>query len=132
VRNTVQRCLEFRSYVTGGMSGLLILVAFPLFGAAAYFYCAALDQARPWLPIQFRDNLSERFVVDRLIWERSFPAEARRNYLLSMVFGAAFLLCLGIFAYLQGIVVFAVYAAGLFLCSVAQALMRWRKYRDRL
>src|SRR5215813_2288285 len=90
------------------MTGLLFLLAFPLFGAAAYFHHAALDQARPWLPIQFRDN--ERYVVDRLIWERSFPAEARRNYLLSMVFGAAFLLCLGIFAYLQDIVVFAVYA----------------------
>jgi hypothetical protein len=37
MRNTVQRCLEFRSDVTGGMSGLLFLLAFPLGGAAAYF-----------------------------------------------------------------------------------------------
>ena len=84
MRNRVQGCLEFRSYVTGSMSGLLILLAFPLFGAAAYFYGAALDQARPWLPIQFRDNQSERVVIDRLIWERLVPAEARRNYFLSM------------------------------------------------
>src|SRR5258707_919040 len=40
--------LEFRSYVTGSMSGLLILVAFALGAAAAGFYAAALDQVRPW------------------------------------------------------------------------------------
>ena len=132
MRNIVQRCLEFRSYVMGGMGGLLILVALLLFGGAAYFYFAALDQARPWLPIQFRDNQSERFALDRLIWERSFPAEARRNYLLSMGFAAALFLCMAMFAYLVGILVFAVYASCLFLYGAGYALVRWRKYRDRL
>jgi hypothetical protein len=74
MRNTVQHCLEFRSYVTGGMSGLLILVAFALGAAAVGFYAAALDEARPWFPPRFRNGYAPNFVVDGLIWERSFPA----------------------------------------------------------
>jgi cation transporter-like permease len=36
------------------------------------------------------------------------------------------------FAYLVGILVFAVYASSLFLYRAGYALVRWRKYRDRL
>jgi hypothetical protein len=114
------------------MSGLLILLALVLGGAAACFYHAAFDQVRPWFPPQFRDGYRANFALDGLIWERSFPAEARRNYLLSMGFTAAFCLCLAMAAYLAGVLVFAVYAVCLGFYTAGYVLVRWVKYRDRL
>jgi hypothetical protein len=135
--NNVQRCFEIRlsrarQVLMGSMSGLLILLAFAFGGAAACFYHAALDQVRPWFPPQFRNSYRANFALDGLIWERSFPAEARRNYLLSMEFTAAFCLCLAMVAYLERVFIFAIYALGLSLYTAGYVIVRWVKYQERL
>jgi len=93
----------------GGTRGLLILLAFAFGCAAVCFYHAALNWVRP-----------------------CFPAEARRNYLLSMGFAAAFCLCLAILAYLERVFIFAVHSLCVSLCTAGYVVVRWAKYQERL
>ncbi|TMK01834.1 MAG: hypothetical protein E6G74_09320 [Alphaproteobacteria bacterium] len=114
------------------MSGLLFLLMLILAGAAAGFYYAALEQVRPFFPPEFRDPYRVRVALDFLIWERSFPAEPRRKYLLSTVLGAAAILCAALLLYLEGQFVAALYFASLFLATIGYAFVTWMKYKDRL
>jgi hypothetical protein len=114
------------------MSGLLLLFTLALLITAGGFYYRALEQVRPWFPPNLKDELTARFALDAFIWERSFPADARRKYLVSVGFAAIAFLCPAIALYLQSQFFFA----GCFVClSLLQAgygLMRWAKYKDRL
>jgi hypothetical protein len=92
----------------GGTRGLIVLLAFAFGGAAVCFYRGALNRVRPY-----------------------FPAEARRNYLLSMGFVAAFCLCVAILAYLERVFIFAVYALCVSLCTAGYVVVRWAKYQER-
>lgn len=114
------------------MSGLLLLLTFALLIAAAGLYSAAFEQVTPWFPPEFRDPYRVRVALDVLIWERSFPVEARRKYLLSIGLAAVAMLCAAIFLQLQDQFVGAVCFACLFALGVGCALVRWVKYKDRL
>jgi len=114
------------------MSGLLLLLTVGFLIAAGSFYYTALEQARPWFPPEFRDAYRVRSALDMLIWERSFPAEARRKYLLSMGLGAAAMLCAAILLYLQDQVIAAAGFACLFAYGIGYVLMRSAKYKGRL
>ena|SRR5215471_10608365 len=114
------------------MSILLLLLTFAFLIAAASFYFSAFDQAAPWFPPEFRNDSRVRIALDVLIWERSFPAEARRKYLLSIGLAAVAMLCAAILLQLQDQFVAAVCFACLFVLGVGCALVRWVKYKDRL
>jgi hypothetical protein len=112
--------------------GPLLLLAVACLIAAGAFYFAALERVRPWFPPEFREADRVNVALDYLIWDRSFPAEARRKYLLSTVFGAAFFFCVTCLLYLEDQLVGAVGFACLFMGAIAYVFMRFRKYRDRL
>ena len=114
------------------MSGLLLILTFAFLIAAASFYSSAFDQATPWFPPEFRDASRVRVALDVLIWDRSFPVEARRKYLLSLGLAAVAMLCAAIFLQLQDQFVGAVCFACLFVLGVGCVLVRWVKYKDRL
>lgn len=114
------------------MSGLLLLLTVAFLIAAGNFYWTALEQVRPWFPPEFRDEYRVRIALDILIWERSFPAGARRKYLLSTGFGVAAMLCAAILLYLHGQVIGSAGFACVFAYGVGYLLMRWAKYKDRL
>jgi len=102
------------------------------FGASAGFYYAALEQVRPFFPPEFKDPYRVRVALDFLIWERSFPAEARRKYLLSTGLAAAAFLCAALVLYLDGQVIAAAFFGCLFLATAGYGFITWAKYNNRL
>jgi hypothetical protein len=127
--NEVQAGLSIVSM--SGMSRLLLFLTFAFLIAAGNFYYTAIEQVRPWFPPDFRDT-SMSVALDVLIWDRSFPVEARRNYLLSMGLGAVAMLCAAVLLYLEGQFGCAVGFVCLFVYGVGYVLMRSTQYQDRL
>src|SRR6266480_3572735 len=114
-----------------GTSQLLLFLTVAFFIAAGNSYYTALEQVKPWFPPEFRGS-SMGVALDVLIWDRSFPAQARRSYLLSMGLGAAAMLCSAALLYLEGQVVCAVGFACLFAYGIGYVLRRAMQYKDRL
>ena len=114
-----------------GTSQLLLVLTFVFGFVAVNLYSAAVDQVTPWFPPQFRGS-SMGVALDKLIWERSFPAQARRNYLLSTGLAAVAMLCAGTLLYLEGQFVAALWFGALFVSGIGYAFRRALQYKDRL
>ena len=108
---------------------LLILGATAAFCASGYFLSTALSEARPKFPPPFQDEESSRYAIDIFIWERTVSANARRNYLLSLLCFSLAAGCGMLLAMIHGSP-FAIAMFGAFFFVMAcTALMRWIKYR---
>jgi hypothetical protein len=113
---------------------LLLILAVPClcvsFCASFYLYWVTLEEVRPDLPPQFRERPMDAYAIDTWIWERSFPAHVRRNYLWAGAWMAISLACLAIIVH-KDVVIAMLIAAGSML-SLGSVLWRLVKYRDRL
>lgn len=110
------------------MNAMLLLLALTFLVVAGN----ALQQIRPDLPPPFQDEDSARSALDTYIWERRFPAESRRKYLLSVAFSAMAFICIAIGAYNADHHLFASVSGLLVIVAVGYGLLRWWQYRDRL
>jgi hypothetical protein len=62
------------------VSLILFAGALAALGAAGYCMIVALSEARPHFPPEFRDDLSSRYALAALIWNRCVPVNARRKF----------------------------------------------------
>ncbi len=63
---------------------------------------AALADARRYLPLEFRDELSLRYYMARAFFDPSIPWPVRRRLLISAALGILGFLCFGAAAAVQG------------------------------
>ena len=109
---------------------LVTLVASALeLGLCGYYYCAAYDTAREYLPRPLRGRMSTRFVLDRFIFRPAVPPAARHNYLVAHVFGCLAFVSLAILAFANGPAAGGFAFAALSLLALGQTLVDWRKDR---
>jgi hypothetical protein len=107
---------------------VLAAAAFEL-GLAGYYFYAAFDRARPWLPQPLQDDMRARFAIDNFIWRGMVPTPARRQYLLSHVCACVGLSCLTILAFTQGPLIGGLLFAGITALALADCWFCWRHYR---
>lgn len=131
-RNVLHRQRMHRARSRPMITVLLLFLTFAFLIVGGSFYYKVFLQISPDIPPNLRNPYTVHFALDALIWERSFPSEARRKHLLSMAFSAIAALCAGILLSLQGQFVTGVCFACLFALGAGRGLMRWRKYKDRL
>ena len=65
------------------ISVLTLAVAALALGLSGYYFFAAFDAARPWLPQPLQEEMHARFVLDRFIWRSTVPTPVSWQYLLS-------------------------------------------------
>ncbi|MFL4969877.1 MAG: hypothetical protein ACJ8EU_14200 [Xanthobacteraceae bacterium] len=111
---------------------LITIVAILSFGVAGFFFVCTLEEVRPRLPLQFREEVRARFALDSFVWQRSVPPSARRNYMLSLSFSTFAVGCLATVMALNGPIYGTALFAGLFLFFLYFTLARWMKYRGRV
>ena len=103
-------------------SGGLLLVS-------AYMGARADADARKYFPLQFTDELSSRYYMMYVLFNRSIPLEIRRRFAVSSALAmVAFAGCAGV-AYLADNPVIAVLL--LLICGygVANIVVQWRRAR---
>ncbi|WP_315831108.1 hypothetical protein [Bradyrhizobium prioriisuperbiae] len=110
------------------MSALLILIAFLPMGIAAHQFWSAIEQVKPTLPIQFRDNRLARIAIDTHVWNSSVPASARWRYLRSLLGMSLGFGLIALAELVAGQLVPTLLFAGLFLLALVQFLRRRIKY----
>ena len=98
-------------------------------GMAAYYWATAFAEAKPWFPQPLQEELRARFAIDSFIWSGAVPAAARRNYLLSHVYGCFGMICLTILATAHGTLIGSLLFVGVTVLWLAQTWLCWRKYR---
>ena len=109
---------------------LVTLVAAALeLGLCGYYYYAAYDTARLWLPYPLQERLTARFAFDRFIFRPAVPQAARRSYLVAHVFGCLAFVSLAILAFANGPAAGGFAFAALSLLALGQTLVDWRKDR---
>jgi hypothetical protein len=109
---------------------LMILAAAALeLGLAGYYFCAAFDTARPWLPPALQERPPGHFAIERFIWRGAVPTPARWQYLLSHVFACVGLGCLATLAITRGPLIGGLLFAGIATFALADCWLCWRKYR---
>ena len=101
-----------------------------LFVGGAYFR-SALDEIYPKLPLQFRDELSSRQVIDTFIWDRSMPANARRKYMIFLACGSVAFGLLSIFMFIYGPLLGALLFGAMFMLTAISTLSRWFRIRKQ-
>jgi hypothetical protein len=113
---------------------MLILLAGALaaLGAAGYCHTVARAEARRHFPLEFRDELSSRYALDTLIWNRHVPVNARRKYLWSLRFASIAFGCLTLFMAARGPAFGALLMGGVFVIGVVISTKRWLAHRDEL
>ena len=113
---------------------LLTLAAAALeLGLAGYYFQAAFDSARLWLPYPWQQKtIAARFSLDRFLWRSAVPAAARRQYLMAHVFACVGLLCLAVPALVHGPLPGGLLFAGLTALALGDCWLCWRKYRRLL
>ncbi len=110
--------------------GLLTLAVAALeLGLAGYYFFAAFDVARPWLPQPLQEKMRARFALDRFIWNGMVPTPARWKYLLSHVFACIGLGCLAILAITRGPPLGGLIFSGIAAYALLDCWLCWRKYR---
>jgi hypothetical protein len=110
--------------------GLLTLAVAALeLGLAGYYFFAAVDAARPWLPLRLQEQPPGRFALDRFIWSGAVPTPARWQYLLAHVFACVGLGCLAVLAITRGPPLGGLLFAGMAIFALADCWLCWRKYR---
>ena len=109
---------------------LLTLAAAALeLGLCGYYYYAAYDAARLWLPYPLQERMTARFALDRFIFRPAIPHAARRHYLIAHVFGCLGLFSLTILAFANGPRFGGLAFAALSLIALVQTFIDWRKVR---
>ena len=109
---------------------LVALVAATIeLGLCGYYYCAAYDTAREYLPRPLRERMSTRFVLDRFIFRPAVPQAARHNYVVAHVFGCLAFVSLAILAFASGPPAGGYAFAAPALLALGQTFMHWRKDR---
>jgi hypothetical protein len=109
---------------------LVALVAATIeLGLCGYYYCAAYDTARDYLPGPLRGRMSTRIVLDRFIFRAAVPQAARHDYLVAHVFGCVAFVSLAILAFASGPPAGGYVFVALALLALGQTFMHWRKDR---
>jgi hypothetical protein len=98
-----------------GMSPVVLIVALVFGLVAMAHYVRALQRAEPRLVSYRRDDI---------------PAQARRDYVLSLVYSCVFIIGIAILAYREGSRVVAVIFAGIALIGAAMTFARWLRARS--
>jgi len=111
------------------ISLLTLAVAALALGLSGYYFFAAFDAARPWLPQPLQEEMRARFALDRFIWHGMVPTPVRWQYLLSHVFACIGLGCLAILAITHGPLIGGLLFAGIAALALADCWLCWRKYR---
>jgi len=106
----------------------LTAAAFEL-GLCGYYYYAAYDAARLWLPYPLQERRTARFAFDRFIFRPAMPHAARRRYLIAHVFGCLGFVSLAILAFANGPSAGGLAFAALSLLALGQTCLNWRKDR---
>jgi hypothetical protein len=101
-------------------------------GLAGYYYYAAFDAARLWLPYPLQEQMTARFALDRFIFRAATPQAARRHYFMSHVFGCLGFITMAILAFANGPRIGGIAFAALSLLALGQTFVDWRKYRRLL
>ena len=110
--------------------GLLTLaVAALTLGLSGYYFFAAYNAARPWLPQPLQEEMRARFALDRFIWHGTVPTPVRRQYLLSHVFACIGLGCLAILAVTRGPLFGGLMFAAIAAFALVDCWLCWRNYR---
>jgi hypothetical protein len=68
---------------------LCVVAAVILAGLSARHYTAVRKKLRPLLPPDIRDASAKRIGLDIVIWSRLVPLQAKRDYLLRLIYGCA-------------------------------------------
>ena len=108
-----------------GMSPIVLIVALVFGLVAAAYYARALQQIQPRLVSPLRDEVAARHALDVIARWKLIPAQARRDYVLSLAYSCVFIVCVGILAYREGSRVVAVIFAGIALLGAATTFARW-------
>jgi hypothetical protein len=111
------------------ISLLTLAVAALTLGLSGYYFFAAFDTARPWLPQPMQENVRARFALDRYIWSRMMPTPARWQYLLSHVSACVGLGCLAVLAIMRGPLFGGLMFAAITAFALVDCWLCWRKYR---
>ena len=105
-------------------SGVLLLVS-------AWMLANAAADARKYFPLQFTDELSSRFYLQYVLFNRSIPLEIRRRVGVSSALSlVAFMGCAGV-AYLADNPVIALLLLLVCAFGVANVVVQWRRARCR-
>lgn len=111
------------------MSPIVLIFALVFGLVAAAHYVRAMYRVQPYLAPSFRNPMTTWRALDALVWLRSMPVQARRDYILSLVYSCIFVACIGILAYREGSRVVAVIFAGILALGTAMTVLRWMRTR---
>jgi hypothetical protein len=112
----------------------MVLIAFVgavvFFGIAFYLQTSVFEELRKNLPEQLRNEVMLRTAVQGHVWLPGISKAVRRKYILLLVCGCAFLLCVAAIATVAGWP--ALIFWGLALFGVSMTLGTAIKHRDQL
>ena len=111
---------------------IVLLIGVSSFAAAAYLGTVAFHEARPKFPLQFQDELTARYGMDTLVWNRPVSNSTRRKYLTSIVCLAVAAACAALGFAMHGSLTGAIGFSGVFVIAMSIALARFMKHRDAL
>lgn len=114
------------------MTGFAVIGALIFLYVSDALYRTVVARAKPLFPLNLQEEHKASFALGALIWERSFPADLRRKYLLSIGFGAIAAFCVALIAYNKGHPIWAAFFVCLLLYVIWHGLVGWTKYRARL
>jgi hypothetical protein len=112
------------------MSPIVLIVALVFGLVAAAHYVRAIHRVQPYLTPSFRNPMTTWHALDALVWLRSMPVQARRDYILSLVYSGIFVACIGVLAYREGSRVVAVIFAGILVIGMAMTALRRVRTRN--
>jgi hypothetical protein len=112
------------------MSPIVLIVALVFGLVAAAHYVRAMYRVQPYLAPSSHNPMATRRALDALVWLRSMPVQARRDYILSLAYSGIFIACIGILAYREGSRVVAVIFAGIVCLAIAMTVLRWVLMRN--
>jgi hypothetical protein len=113
------------------MNTLAITAAIIFLIFAALLWRAALEEIRPKIPPQFRDEYKIRFALDGYIWDPSMPVSARRKYIGAQICISIACAAVGVFMFIQGTFTAAMAFAAVSILGAVLILLRCFKYRER-
>jgi hypothetical protein len=111
---------------------IVLLIGVVSFAAAAYLGTVAFHEARPKFPLQFQDELTARYGMDTLVWNRPVSNSTRRKYLISIVCLGIAAACAALGFAIRGSLAGAIGFSGVFVFAMSAALTRVMKHRDAL
>ena len=111
---------------------IVLVIGVTAFAAAAYLGTVAFHEARPKFPLQFQDELTARYGMDYLVWNRPVSNGTRRKYLMSGLCTAIAAACVALSFAVHGSLSGAIGFGGVFVIVMSATLARFMKHRDAL